>query len=100
MIGKESSGSGLEALLQNESCLVLQVLHGVSGKDMCGNIYKRGFSEIKKAKKHYSIWGAFFVVLQKGTCCVLVLWCREVNCSIFKHISSLTASSHFLPLLL
>lgn len=69
MIAEGSPRSGLEALLQYDSCSVLQVLCGVSGKDMCGNFWKRLFSEIKKAKKPYSIWGLFFF-----NCCAPIMY--------------------------
>lgn len=51
MTRKESPGSRLEVLWQNESCLLFQVLCGVSGKTVCVNPCKRGFCEIKKVKK-------------------------------------------------
>lgn len=52
--------SRLGALLQNESCVVLQVSYGVNGKDICMNVSKRGLSEIKKAEKRCSVWGSEF----------------------------------------
>lgn len=69
MIRKNAPVSRLGALLQNESCVVLQVSYGVNGKDICMNVSKRGLSEIKEAKKRCSVWGgSFHVVLQKCTC--------------------------------